>query len=116
MEPGMTIGYIACRHGLAPSLEFRWRRLMSQRSKEPVRADDEVVAVAEVLRLEDRFESWNGCWPQGHGGRDPHGRHSTLAQHSSSADAINVTPPAPGRVNLSASEPSEPPITLQSVP
>ena len=54
MRPGMTISYVARRHGFAPSLVFRWRRLMSEGGKEAVRADDEVVAASEVRRLEDR--------------------------------------------------------------
>ena len=54
MQPGMSISYVARRHGLSPSLVFRWRRLMSEGGKEAVRADDEVVAAAEVRRLEER--------------------------------------------------------------
>jgi transposase len=54
MQPGMTISYVARRHGLAPSLVFRRRRRMSEGGKEAVRADDEVVAASEVRRLEDR--------------------------------------------------------------
>ena len=54
MLPGMSISYVARRHGLSPSLVFRWRRLMSQGGKEAVRADDQVVAASEVRRLEER--------------------------------------------------------------
>jgi transposase-like protein len=54
MQPGMSISYVAHRHGLSPSLAFRWRRLMSQGGKEAVRADDQVVAASEVRRLEER--------------------------------------------------------------
>jgi transposase len=53
MQPGMSISYVARRHGLSPSLVFRWRRLMSEGGKEAVRADDEVVAASEVRRLQD---------------------------------------------------------------
>jgi transposase-like protein len=28
MQPGMSISYVARRHGLSPSLLFRWRRLI----------------------------------------------------------------------------------------
>ena len=52
MQPGMTISYVARRHGIAPSLIFGWRRRMSEGGKEAVRADDEVVAKAEVLALQ----------------------------------------------------------------
>src|SRR6476660_5939560 len=54
LQPGMSISYVARRHGLSPSLVFRWRRLMSQGGKEAVRADDEVEAASEVRRLEER--------------------------------------------------------------
>jgi transposase len=54
MQPGMSISYVARRHGLSPSLVFRWRRLMSEGGKEAVRADDAVVAASEVRRLEER--------------------------------------------------------------
>ena len=43
-QPGMTISYVARRHGIAPSLIFGWRRRMSEGGKEAIRADDEVVA------------------------------------------------------------------------
>src|SRR5437763_4266213 len=53
MQPGMSVSYVARRHGLSPSLVFRWRQLMSEGGKEAVRADDEVVAASEVSRLEE---------------------------------------------------------------
>jgi transposase len=49
MQPGMSVSYVA-RHGLSPSLVFRWRQLMSEGGKEPVRADDAVVAASKVRR------------------------------------------------------------------
>jgi transposase len=54
MQPGQSISYVARQHGLSPSLVFRWRRLMSEGGKQAVQADDEVVAAAEVRRLEER--------------------------------------------------------------
>ena len=51
-QPGMTISYIARRHGISPSLIFGWRRRMSEGGKEAVRADDEVVARSEILALQ----------------------------------------------------------------
>jgi transposase len=35
MQPGMSISYVARRHGLSPSLVFRWRRLMSEGGRKP---------------------------------------------------------------------------------
>jgi transposase len=54
LQPGMSISYVARRHGLSPSLVFRWRRLMNEGGKEAVRADEDVVAASEVRRLEER--------------------------------------------------------------
>ena len=54
LQPGLSISYVARRHGLSPSLVFRWRRLMSEGGKEAVRADEDVVAASEVRRLEER--------------------------------------------------------------
>ena len=54
MQPGMTISYVARRHGISPSLIFGWRRRMSEGGKEAIRAHDEVVARAEVQALQKR--------------------------------------------------------------
>lgn len=53
--PGMTISYVARRHGISPSLIFGWRRRMTEGGKEAVRADDAVVASAEVRALQKRI-------------------------------------------------------------
>jgi transposase len=54
MQSGMSISYVARRHGLSPSLVFRWRRLMTEGGQEAVRADEDVVPAADVRRLEER--------------------------------------------------------------
>ena len=54
-QPGMSISYVARRHGISPSLVFGWRRRMTEGGKEAVRADDEVVARAEVRELQRRI-------------------------------------------------------------
>jgi transposase len=54
MQPGLSISYVARRHGLSPSLVFRWRRLMSEGGQEAVRADEDVIAASEVRRLGER--------------------------------------------------------------
>jgi len=54
-QPGMSISYVARRHGISPSLLFGWRRRMSEGGKEAVRADDEVVPKAEVRELQKRI-------------------------------------------------------------
>jgi len=54
-QPGMSISYVARRHGIAPSLLFGWRRRMTEGGKEAVRADDEVVASAELRAAQKRI-------------------------------------------------------------
>jgi transposase len=54
LQPGMTVSYAARRHGVAPNLLFRWRKLMREGGGEAVRADGPVVSDAEVRRLEER--------------------------------------------------------------
>lgn len=55
-QPGMTISYVARRHGISPSLIFGWRRRMTEGGKEAIRVDDAVVARAEVRALEKRIQ------------------------------------------------------------
>src|SRR3974390_1793994 len=55
-QPGMTISYVARRHGISPSLIFGSRRRMTEGGKEAIRADDAVVARAEVRALERRIQ------------------------------------------------------------
>ena len=54
MQPGMSLSYVARRHGLSPSLVFRWRQLMSEGGKEAIRVDHDVVGASEDRRLDDR--------------------------------------------------------------
>jgi transposase len=55
-QPGMTISYVARRHGISPSLIFGWSCRMTEGGKEAIRADDAVVARAEVRVLEKRIQ------------------------------------------------------------
>ena len=59
MQSGMSISYVARRHGLSPSLVFRWRRLMSEGGKEAIRADEDVVPASEAPRTASA--SSNAC-------------------------------------------------------
>jgi transposase len=54
LQPGMSVSYVARRHGVAANLLFRWRKLMREGGGEALRADGPVVGDAEVRRLEDR--------------------------------------------------------------
>jgi len=50
--PGMTVSSLARKYGMAPRLVFKWRRLMTEGGQEAVRAEDQVVAAAEVRDLQ----------------------------------------------------------------
>src|SRR3974390_3032641 len=45
LQPGMSISYVARRHGLSPSLVFRWRRLGGEGGKERSAINCELTAV-----------------------------------------------------------------------
>jgi transposase len=45
---------VARRHGVAPNLLYRWRRLLSEGGAVAVQADDGVTGNGEVRRLEER--------------------------------------------------------------
>lgn len=42
---------MARKHGVAPNLLFRWRKLTNEGGKKALAADDQVVSAAEVLAL-----------------------------------------------------------------
>ncbi len=54
MRPGMSVSYVARRHGISPSLLFHWRRRMAEGGMEAVRTDDEVVGAGRLRQLEER--------------------------------------------------------------
>jgi len=51
-RPGMSVSYVARKHGISPSQLFMWRRRMAEGSHEAIRADDDVVSAARVRDLE----------------------------------------------------------------
>ncbi|WCK25806.1 IS3 family transposase [Agrobacterium pusense] len=53
-EPGETVSSTARRHGVAPNLLYRWRRLLSEGGAAAVDSDERVVGNSEVKKLEDR--------------------------------------------------------------
>jgi len=53
-EPGETVSSAARRHGVAPNLLYRWRRLLSEGGAAAVDSDEPVVGNSEVKKLEDR--------------------------------------------------------------
>lgn len=54
LAPGETISSVARRHGVAPNLLYRWRRLMNEGGAMAVGSDEPVVGSSELRKLEDR--------------------------------------------------------------
>lgn len=50
-QPGMSVSFVARKHGVAPNLLFRWRKLMTDGGKTAIDAGDQVVSAAEVRAL-----------------------------------------------------------------
>jgi transposase len=55
LRSGESISILARRHGVAPNLLYRWRRLMTEGGAVAVQADDAVTGNAELRRLEERM-------------------------------------------------------------
>jgi transposase len=53
--PGETVSSAARRHGVAPNLLYRWRRLLSEGGVVAVDSDEPVIGNSEVKKLEDRL-------------------------------------------------------------
>ena len=53
-RPGMSVSYVARKHGIAPNQLFHWRKLMSEGGKVAVQADDQVVSASENRALKKR--------------------------------------------------------------
>jgi transposase len=51
---GESVSSAARRHGVAPNLLYRWRRLLSEGGAMAVQSDEAVVGNSEVRKLEDR--------------------------------------------------------------
>ncbi|SEO84142.1 Transposase [Aquisalimonas asiatica] len=50
-QPGMSVSLVARRHGISPSLLFRWKKLMNDGGMTAVGSGDEVISAAEVKAL-----------------------------------------------------------------
>lgn len=50
-----SVSAVARRHGVAPNLLYRWRRLMTEGGAIAVQADDSVTGNGEVRRMEERI-------------------------------------------------------------
>jgi transposase len=54
-QPGMNVSYVARRHGVAPNLLFRWRKLMTEGGKIALDAGEQVVSITEVRALKKQI-------------------------------------------------------------
>ncbi|ADM08189.1 IS 426 transposase [Parvularcula bermudensis HTCC2503] len=54
LQPGQTVSLVARRHGMAPNLVYRWRRLMKEGGAVAVGSDQNVVGEVAVKKLEAR--------------------------------------------------------------
>ena len=48
LEPGMSVSFVARKHGLSPSLLFKWRQRMAEGGREAVRVDDDRLGTEPV--------------------------------------------------------------------
>ena len=53
-DPGESVSSAARRHGVAPNLLYRWRRLLSEGGVTAVGSDGPVIGSSEVRKLEER--------------------------------------------------------------
>jgi transposase len=60
MQPGMSVSYVARRHGVAPSLLLAWKRRMLEGGFQAVAADEDVVGTSRVRELERRVRQLEG--------------------------------------------------------
>lgn len=51
-EAGNSVSSVARRHGVAPNLLYRWRRLMKEGGVVAVGSDDQVVGEGQMKKLE----------------------------------------------------------------
>jgi hypothetical protein len=77
MQPGMSVSYVARRHGLSPSLLFRWRRLMSEGGKEAVAPMMRSWRLPRSAASKSGCASWSGCWAARRWKSRSSERHST---------------------------------------
>lgn len=53
--PGMSVSFVARKHGVSPSQLFTWRRLAREGKLSAIQAGEEVVAVSEAKQLKARI-------------------------------------------------------------
>jgi transposase len=56
LEPGMSVSFVARKHGISPNLLFKCRQRMAEGGREAVRANDVVIGAGQVRQLEERTQ------------------------------------------------------------
>ena len=54
-HPGVSVSFIARRHGLSPSQLFQWRKLMETGGLIAMKNEEKVVPISRVKELEQRI-------------------------------------------------------------
>lgn len=55
-QPGMTVSYVARKHGIPPSQVFYWRRRMEDGALTGVGSEEKVVAESELKKAQERIK------------------------------------------------------------
>lgn len=55
-EPGVTVSYVARKHGIAPSQLFSWKRQMEAGALTAIGSEEVVVPESEVKKLQERIK------------------------------------------------------------
>ena len=61
LQPGMSVSFVARKHGISPSLLFNWRRRMAEGGREAIRVDDEVIGAAGCVSSRSVSASSSVC-------------------------------------------------------
>src|SRR5687767_15748424 len=62
LQPGMSVSFVARKHGISPSLLFNWRRRMAEGGREAVRVDDEVIGPRGYASSKSGSVSSSASW------------------------------------------------------
>jgi transposase len=55
-HPGVTVSFIARKHGISPSQLFYWRKMMENGALTSIKNEEEVVPMSEVIALQRRIK------------------------------------------------------------
>jgi transposase-like protein len=76
LQPGMSVSFVARKHGISPNLLFKWKQRMAAGGREAARVDDEVIG-AKARQLEERIHELKRLL----GRKTPRGRDPKRGAH-----------------------------------